>query len=214
MTAKVLAQRPTTGMWVSTNISLSVTKKWQVHNDVSYRTLGSSIAPLQYLYRTGVRYNFNKEASTAAGFAFFATRNGFLKSYDEFGKEFRLWQEFTYRKNLTSAFQLFFRLRTEQRNFEATSDKAAHHTFRYRLRLQLQQQLNNHFALQVVDEYMQQHEKGHWYFDQNRVITNIIYAINPETNFSFGYMWLRWPASSNQHILNIGFQKNILLYAK
>jgi hypothetical protein len=200
-------------MWLNANMPVSFTKKWQWHNDVSYRTLGSSVAPLQYEYRTGIRYSFTNVWSATAGTAFFFTRNGFSKQHDEFVKEFRLWQELAYRKNFTKTFQLYIRLRTEQRNFSASSTKAAYHAFRYRIRTQLQQQLNKRWAVQVVDEYFQQH-RSNWSFDQNRLITNAVYSIDKQTTISAGYMWLRWPANSSQHILNIGFQKNITLNGK
>lgn len=201
-------------MWLNANVPVSFTKKWQWHNDVSYRTLGSSITTLQYEYRTGLRYNINTVWSIAAGTAFFRTRNGFLKQHDEFGKEFRLWQELAYRKNITKPFQLYIRLRTEERKFAATSTKTTYHAFRYRIRTQLQQQLNKHWAVQVADEYFQQLAHSKWSFDQNRVLVNIVYFRTLQTSIAAGYMWLLWPANSNQHILNISFQKNILLHGK
>jgi Protein of unknown function (DUF2490) len=213
LSAKAFTQRPHTGMWLNANVPVSITKKWQWYNDVSYRTLGSSIAPLQYEYRTGIRYNFNSQWSATAGAAFFFSRNGFSKQQDEFGKEFRLWQELAYRKNFTKTFQLYVRLRAEERNFAATSTKAAYHAFRYRIRTQLQQQLNKHWAIQLVDEYFQQH-RSTWSFDQNRAMANAVYFINKQTNITAGYMWLRWPAGSYQHILNITLQKNISLHGK
>ena len=201
-------------MWLNAQVPVSFTKKWQWHNDVSYRTLGNSVAPLQYEYRTGVRYNINNVWSVTAGTAFFFTRNDFLKQHDEFGREFRLWQELAYRKNITKPFQIYVRLRTEQRNFAATSTKAAFHAFRYRIRTQLQQQLNKRWAIQFVDEYFQQHAHSTWSYDQNRAMANAVYSVNPQTNVTAGYMWLRWPAHSSQHILTITFQKTILLHGK
>lgn len=209
----LIAQRPTTGMWLNGQVPVSLTKKWQWHNDLSYRTLGSSIAPLQYEYRTGLRYFLNPTWSVTAGTAFFFTRNGFSKQHDEFGREFRFWQEVAYRKNITKPFQLYIRLRSEERNFAATSTRATFHAFRYRIRVQLQQKLNNHWGVQLIDEYFQQH-RSTWSFDQNRAMANAVYFVNAQTNIAAGYMWLRWPAHSNQHILNITFQKNISLHAK
>ncbi len=212
--AKAFTQRPNTGMWLNAQVPVSFTKKWQWHNDVSYRTLGNSVAPLQYEYRTGLRYNINTIWSVAAGSAFFRTRNGFLKQHDEFGKEFRLWQELTYRKNITKPFQLYIRLRTEQRNFAATSTKAAYYANRYRIKLQPQYQFNKHWALQVADEYMQQSVNSSLNFDQNRLFVNAVYLLPHQTSVSTGYMWVKRPENISQHILNITFQKTILLHGK
>lgn len=214
LSAKTFSQRPTTGIWLNAQVPVSFTKKWQWHNDVSYRTLGNSVAPLQYEYRTGLRYNINTSWSAASGSAFFFTRNGFLKQHDEFGKEFRLWQELAYRKNITKPFQLYIRLRTEQRNFAATSTKAGYHAFRYRIRTQLQQQLNRRWAIQIADEYFQQHTYSKWSFDQNRLFVNAVYLLPHQTSVSTGYMWVKRPENTSQHILNITFQKTILLHGK
>jgi hypothetical protein len=210
----VSAQRPNTGMWLTINTPVNISKKWQWHNDASYRTLGSSVAPLQYLYRTGIRYNFNDEWSSTLGVALFYTRNGFTKQNEEFGKEQRLWQELAYRKNITIPFQIYVRLRTEQRYFSTTTTSQAHHAFRYRVRVQLQQKFTQKFALQLANEYLQQRNGNLWQFDQNRSLINAVYFMNEQTNITVGYMYLLWPANSQQHILNINFQKMIQAHAK
>ncbi len=214
ISAKVFSQRPVTGMWLAAQFPVSINKKWQWHNDGGYRTLGNSIAPLQYLYRTGLRYSINKNWSTAAGVAFFFSRTTFSKKNDEFAKEFRLWEEATFKKEVTKNLQTLSRLRIEQRSFAATTTKTSYHAFRYRLRTQLQQKIANKLALQLADEYMQQYKNNTWSFDQNRLITNAVYFFNKQTQLLAGYMWLRWPAHSSQHILNIGFQKIISFHAK
>jgi uncharacterized protein (DUF2267 family) len=201
-------------MWLAAQFPVSINKKWQWHNDGGYRTLGNSVAPLQYLYRTGLRCNVNKSWGTAAGVAFFFSRTTFSKQNDEFAKEFRFWQEVTFKKEIIKNLQSLSRLRIEQRSFAVTTTKASYHTFRYRLRTQLQQKISNKWSLQLADEYMQQYAHKAWSFDQNRLITNAAYSFNKQTQFLAGYMWLRWPAHSSQHILNIGFQKTISFHAK
>jgi Protein of unknown function (DUF2490) len=214
LTVKLVAQRPHTGMWLNAQLPVSLSKKWQWHNDASYRTLGTAIAPLQYEYRTGIRYHFNTVWSVTAGTAFFFTRNGFSKQQDEFAKERRMWQELAFKKNMAPAVQLYIRLRSEERNFAATSTKNSYHAFRWRIRTQLQQQLSRHWALQLADEYMQQYIQGNGSFDQNRLLCNAVYSLQPHSSIAAGYMWLRWPAAVSQHILNISFQKNISLHGK
>lgn len=201
-------------MWLNANVPVSFTKKWQWHNDISYRTLGNSITPLQYEYRTGLRYNINAAWSVTAGTAFFFTKNDFIKAHKEFGKEFRLWQEAAYRKNITKPFQIYIRLRTEQRSFASTSTKAAYHANRYRIKLQPQYQFNKHWALQLADEYMQQSVNRFCNFDQNRLIINAVRLLPLQTTVSAGYMWVKRPQNISQHILNISFQKTISLHAK
>jgi hypothetical protein len=77
-------QRPETGIWSAINLHVNISKQWQWHNDAGYRTLGVSVDPLQFLYRTGIRYNFNRQTSTAGGIASFFTKTNFDKSQHEF----------------------------------------------------------------------------------------------------------------------------------
>ena len=201
-------------MWLNVQFPVVLNKKWQWHNDASYRTLGSSIAPLQYEYRTGIRYNINTAWSAAAGTAFFFTRTTFLKQNNEFAKEFRFWEEVTFKKDVVNSLQSLSRLRIEQRSFAATTSKSAYHAFRYRIRTQLQQQLNKHWALQLADEHMQQSINNSLAFDQNRLIVNVAYLLPQQLTVTIGYMWVKRPANISQHILNISFQKMLSFYAK
>jgi Protein of unknown function (DUF2490) len=208
------AQRPTTGTWLTLQLPVQLNSKWQIHNDGGYRTLGNSITPLQYFYRPGIRYNISKNLSTAAGVAFFFSRTTFTKQNNDFGREFRFWEELNYKTALSKKTQWQTRLRIEQRNYAATSSKAAYHAFRYRIRTQLQQKLAAKWAVLLADEYMQQYARSNWAFDQNRLIINGIYTFNKLTQLQAGYMWLRWPANSSQHILSISLQKTISIHAK
>ena len=211
---QLFSQRPVTGMWLSAQLPVSLNKKWQWHNDASYRTLGNSIAPLQYLYRTGLRYNINDKFTTAAGVAFFFTRTTFSKQNDEFAKEFRLWGEATYKLNVAPKLQSFSRLRIEQRNFSGTSSKSPYHAIRYRIKTQLQQQVNKHWALQVADEYMEQSVNNSLSFDQNRVLVNAVYLLPKQLTITAGYLWVNRPAHISQHLLNISIQKALSFHAK
>ncbi|MDZ4808754.1 MAG: DUF2490 domain-containing protein [Bacteroidota bacterium] len=204
----VFCQRPKSGIWLSLQLPISISQKWQWHNDAGYRTLAVSSEPLQYLYRTGMRYNFNKQWSTAGGVAFFFSRTSFSKLNDEFGHEFRFWQEVNHQYPVSDKLNWQLRLRTEQRFFEATSGKAKYTTSRFRLRSGITQKINGKWSLQFADEYMQQHANQKLSFDQNRLMLSGIYYLNPATQLQAGYMWLRWP-DDDQHILTIGFIKNI-----
>jgi Protein of unknown function (DUF2490) len=210
----LFGQRPATGIWATAVVPININSKWQIHNDASYRTLGNSASLLQYLHRTGIRYNINSNWSAALGVAAVFTRSSFTKENDEFARELRLWQEALYKTNLTKKLQLQTRLRTEERWFKATNTKASYNAFRYRLRAQLQQKFTAKWAALIADEYMQQHAKSNWSFDQNRLIVSGVYFLNAQTQLQAGYLWLRFPANSSQHIVNLTFQKTISLHAK
>jgi long-subunit fatty acid transport protein len=204
-------QRPETGVWFAVNLPVNFSKHWQWHNDGGYRTLGTSVEPLQYFYRTGIRYNFNKQWSTSGGIAFFFTKTNFSKSEHEFGHEFRFWEEVVHQHLLNEKLQGLLRFRTEQRFFAATSTKTKYTGYRFRFRPGLNQKLNNKWSLQLTDEYMRQAANHKFSFDQNRLTFSGIYQFNKTTQLQAGYMWLKWP-KDNQHILTFTFTKNLSLH--
>lgn len=206
------AQRPKTGIWVTAFAPVHLAKQWQWHNETGYRTLGSSVSPLQYYYRTAVRWNCNEKWNTAAGVAFFFTRTSFIKSNDEFGREFRIWEELIHQLQLNEKLKAMFRFRTEQRFFAETNVKSPYKAYRFRIRPQLTQKISGKWDLQVADEYMQQQKLGALSFDQNRMMLSAIFHINTSMQLQGGYMWLKWPEASQQ-ILTVSFQKNISFHA-
>jgi hypothetical protein len=212
--AALFGQRPATGIWVNAVVPININSKLQIHNDVSYRTLGNAASLLQYLHRTGIRYNINSNWNATLGVAATFTRTSFTKENDEFARELRLWQEVNYKTNLTKQLQLQARLRTEERWFEATNTKPSSHAFRYRLRPQLQQKFTDKWGVLIADEYMQQYANSKWSFDQNRLIISGVYFLNAQTQLQAGYLWFCLPANTSQHLVNLTFQKTISLHAK
>ena len=206
----VHAQRPDASVWFTVHAPVNFTKHWQMHNEASYRTLGVSMEPAQYFYRTGIRYT-SREWSTAAGVAFFYTRTSFSKDNNEFGHEFRLWEEVNRLKQIRKQAQGQLRFRTEQRFFAATNIKAKYTAYRFRLKMGLTQKINDRWGIQLTEEYMQQlaHEK--FIFDQNRLQFSGIYYLNSVSQLHAGYMWLRWRGDS-QHNLTLSFYRNIFLH--
>ena len=201
-------------MWLSTQLPLELNTKWLILNDASYRTLGNSITPLQYLYRTGLRYNVTPHWAAAAGVAFFYTRTTFLKQQDEFTREFRLWEDVTYKTDLAKKLQSTSRFRVEERSYAASSIAGAYHATRYRFRTQLQQNFSAKWGVQLSEEYMQQYAHRNLSFDQNRLGTNVVYSFTPKTKLLAGYTWELRPQHVAQHILSINFQKTISVHAK
>ena len=210
----VFCQRPESGGWLSLQLPISIYQKWQWHNDAGYRTLGNTTAAMHFLYRTGLRYSINEHWNTAGGIAFFFTRSSFEKANHEFGREFRTWEEINYKMNISKPVQWLSRLRTEQRFYAATNNHLAFTAYRFRIKLQLQQSLSKKWGLLLANEYMQQLAHNKLTFDQNRFIVAGVFQCDKSAQFQAGYMWLRWPAHSSQHILTVTLQKNILFHGK
>jgi len=205
-------KRPVEGIWTTLNVPVEFSSRWQMHNDASYRTLGWGTASLQYLYRPGIRYLFKPTLSVAAGTALFFTRTSFNKENDEFGYEFRAWQEVLKKFELKQETEFHLRFRSEQRFFRPTEANPESRTaHRFRLRGSVSKKLNQQWTLQILDEYFRQVNERIFEFDQNRIIITGIRHLNQGSQLQLGYMWLRWPNSS-QHIISIGYQKKFKLY--
>jgi len=205
------AQIPATGSWIAIQAPVNLNKKWQWHNDAGYRTLGASLSAYQFLFRTGLRYNFNTKWSVATGTAFFYTRSSYQKFNREFGGEFRIWQEFNAQHPVSKTISLQNRLRSEQRWFAATDNRGEYFGFRFRYRVAATKNLTEKWAFQLANEYMRQVVDDKFSFNQNRLLGTALYKINTSTLIQGGYMWLKWPASS-QHIMTFTFQKVISLH--
>jgi len=203
--------RPATGLWTAAALHLNFSSKWQWNNDAGYRTLGMSTHPIQYLYRSGIRYNFNENWNIATGVAFFFTKTDFDKSHHEFGNEFRIWQEGTYQSDKASALKFLLRLRTEQRFFASTSIKNNYTAYRFRLRPGINQRLNDKWSLQLTEEYMRQLANHKFSFDQNRIAISAICHFNANSQLQAGYIWIDWP-TSDQHIFTFAFTKTISVH--
>lgn len=209
----VSGQRPQHGAWLTLNmpVSFSVKKEW--HNDAGYRTLGESVSAQQFFYRTGFRYRFSKDLNAAGGVAFFFTRTSFDKGNNEFGREFRTWQEINAEVKMLRKLHGAARIRTEQRFFDKTTAREPYKTFRLRLRAQLRQDIGSRISLQLMEEFMSRVFDKRPGFDQNRILLSGTYQWGRSLQLQPGYMWLHWP-ESNQRILMLTIQKNILYQKK
>jgi hypothetical protein len=209
MTAK--AQTNNTIIWNSLQLPIQLSGKWQLANDVSYRTLGFSTAAFQYTFRTAIRYQINEKWNLAFGVANFNTRSSFSEANKEFIHEYRLHQEAVFEHSLTPKFALQHRFRTEERFFAATPTRSALQALRVRYRLWAIQTINEHWKLLVGNEYMHQLANKKFEFQQNRVQGFVQYIINSSSQLQAGYIWSKL-SNSNQHFITLTFQKKISWY--
>jgi Protein of unknown function (DUF2490) len=198
-------------IWATVQLPIQLSAKWQITNDVSYRTLGFSASSFQYTFRTGVRYFINKKFSVAAGAASFNTRTSFKKENHEFGREFRLWQEAAYEMRLSKKTVLQNRFRTEERFFSSTSTRSAFNALRVRYRPAVIRSINEHWKILLADEYMHQLANNKFLFQQNRLNIAGIYVINTSAQVQAGYIWSKL-TGANQHFITFTFQKTIQAY--
>ena len=207
----LLAQVPSTANWVSLQFRLNISNKWELINDGGYRTIGMSASCYTWYYRNGLRYKLNDNWSVAAGSALFVARSSYQKSNHEFGKEFRLWQDATFRKPFSKTFAVNNRFRTEERWFNRVNNKPAYFGFRLRERLTVSKMLSKKWSLELGDEYFRMLSANKFKFNSNRILLFATYTMKKETQLQGGYIWLKLPAAS-QHVFTITFQKNFILH--
>ena len=202
-------QRSQTIVWNTLQFPVQLSSTWQVHNDISYRTIGVSGSAYQYTFRTGVRRFINEKWNVATGLAFFFTRTSFDKTNHEFGREFRLWQESVKENKLNKNLSLFNRFRTEERFFAATSKKEKNFSLRLRYRMAVVQTLSHKWKVQLANEYMRQLTGGEFVFQQNRLGATAIYSVNTSIQLQAGYIWSKL-AMATQHFITCTITKTII----
>ena len=195
--------------WNTLQLPVQISSSWQVHNDISYRTIGVSASAFQYTFRTGIRRFINDKWNVATGLAFFFTRTSFDKTNHEFGQEFRLWQEVVKENKLNKKLILQNRSRIEERFFAATTLRDKNFAMRLRYKLAIVQVLSEKWKIQLANEYMRQYARGEFTFQQNRLATTAIFSFNTSTHLQAGYIWSKL-ATSTQHFISCTFSKTIM----
>ncbi len=202
-------QQANTLVWNTLQFPIQFSAKWQLHNDISYRTIGASASAYKYTFRTGVRRFINDKWNVATGLALFYTRTSFNKMNHEFGREFRLWQEVVKENKLNKKLSFFSRFRTEERFFAATSIKNKSFALRLRYRLAAVQKIADKWKVQLANEYMRQMSEKQFSFQQNRLGLTFIHEFNTTTQIQAGYIWSKL-AAATQHLVTCTFLKTII----
>ena len=195
--------------WNTVQLPVQLSSGWQLHNDISYRTIGGSASAYQYTFRTGIRRFVNDKWNVATGLALFFTRTSFDKTNHEFGREFRLWQEVVKENKLNKKLSLFNRFRTEERFFAATSVKDKDFAMRLRFRMAIIQALSVKWKIQLANEYMRQYTRREFTFQQNRLGATAIFSVNNTTQLQAGYIWCTM-TTSTQHFITCTLIKTIV----
>lgn len=198
-----------TVVWNTLQLPITLSSSWQIHTDISYRTLGIRAAAYQYTFRTGLRYFFKSHWSAAAGYASFHTREAFEKLNTNFIWENRLWQEITYEIKLKPTWVWQQRLRTEERFFAEDGSNKAYYAIRFRYRMAFTKSISSRWKLQLAEEIMEQLAYKKIDFQQNRLGASGIFQLNDTIQFQAGYTWSK-QKSTTIHFLTWTILKNIL----
>lgn len=213
MTKNCLAQLPSTSIWLTAQIPVGFSEKWQWHNDITYKTLGIDTRAYQKFYRTGIRYMISKKWNTAGGFGFFSTNVSTDKHVDEFGREFRLWQEINYQHGNKKILSVQHRFRTEDRFFKATDTKPSFFILNLTYRLSVTKPVSKKWDILLADEFFEQYASHQFVFNQNRAIAGSSYNISKTAQLQSAYIWVL-RKSVSIHVLQLTYKKLILVYGK
>lgn len=206
------AQTANTGNWLAYFGNQSFNKKWNLHNEIQYRSYNFIGDTQQFLFRTGVGYNLNeKNNNLLLGYAFINTQN-YVANMDEKVDfdEHRIFQQFITRQSFGRIFTQH-RYRTEQRFFN--------NDFRLRFRYLLGVNIPvTHKTMAPKAVYLSLSDEAFInsksnVFDRNRLYGGVGYVINKNLRFELGYMsqMLEKTERGQLQILlfnNIPFQKN------
>jgi hypothetical protein len=205
----IAQQRPKTGYWLTAQAPIQLAKRWNFFNEVGYRSLGNNLLPFQFFYRNTMLFVFNKHISAGLGTALFNTKTNFNNSEAEYTVEPRLYEELQANYVLNSNITIMGRLRVEQRFFQKTSVKPSFFSFRYRVRTSVATPITKVIAVQLHNEFMQANTNNLWAFDQNRLLTQLVFQLPINTQLQTGYQWIHYGDKSNQHIATVTVVKKI-----
>src|SRR5690349_12103229 len=113
------AQPKGASFWLSAQSPVDLSPRWQWHNDFAYKSNGLTIRTYQRWYRTALRYRISEKFNVAVGTGFLATQASSNSKDDEFGKEFRVFQELIYQNPMKNKWQFQDRVRVEERFLNA-----------------------------------------------------------------------------------------------
>ena len=172
------AQPKGASFWLSAQLPVDFSPRWQWHNDLAYKSNGVTIQTYQRWYRTGLRYRISDKFNVAGGIGFLATQASTNSKDDEFGKEFRIFQELIFQNPMRNNWQFQDRVRVEERFLKATTTKPASHILQLSDRVSFTKTLNKKWDVQFADEFFEQVIDKELVFSQNRVMGVGIYKVS------------------------------------
>jgi hypothetical protein len=194
-----LAQHPKQQViWYGYFITLPISENWYNVTEIQNRQLILPFQQSQFLIRTRFHRSWSSKWDTSIGFStFFHHRERPLINDDFNWPEGRPHLDITYKSKL-GLLAIEHRIRGEARFYQRLSPKNELDEgffflgFRYRYRFQMSIPLAKAFQLKLANELMAMSAgtTGGLTFDQNRVYSDLVYAISPQLQLELGYIHL------------------------
>lgn len=179
------AQDSNFGNWLIYIGNKKLDTKWNIHNEVQYRSYNIVDDLEQLLIRTGVGYNLSENNNNILlGYGYILSQNYSDESEDKISiNEHRIFQQFTTKQAISNV-GLSHRYRFEQRFVEDDFKMR----FRYFLgfNIPLTKKEGNSYYLSAYNEIFLNTESS--VFDRNRVYAGLGYKVNKSLRIEAGYM--------------------------
>lgn len=193
------AQESDFGNWLVYIGNKKLDSKWNIHNEVQYRSYNAIDDLEQLLLRTGIGYNLSENNNNILlGYGYILSQN-YTEGIDDKSdvNEHRIFQQFTTKQKIGSV-ALSHRYRFEQRFVEADFKMR----FRYFLgfNIPLTGKEDNKYYLSGYNEIFLNTESS--VFDRNRMYGGLGYKFNKSLKIEIGYM-NQFFETSNRDQLNI-----------
>ena len=209
-----MAQPHGVSVWFTGQLPVGLSSKWQWQNDFTYRSNGMKAEAYQRFFRTGLRYQLSDKWGVAGGIAFFITlAGGANKDDDEYGKEFRFWEDVTYQHVFNKDLSFQNRLRIEERFLHETNLKPAYNILNLNYRVSFLKPVSDKWDVQVADEFFEQVVGGKFLYNQNRVQCAGILNVTKNFQVQGGYIWALRKTFA-QHIIQFTVRKMFMAYGK
>ena len=179
------AQDSSFGNWLIYIGNKKLDSKWNIHNEVQYRSYNIGDDLEQLLIRTGVGYNLTENNNNILlGYGYILSQNYVDDTEDKVSiNEHRIFQQFTTKQTVGSV-GLSHRYRFEQRFIEDDYKMR----FRYFLgfNIPLTKKESNSYYVSAYNEIFLNTESS--VFDRNRVYGGLGYKVNKSLRIEAGYM--------------------------
>ncbi len=199
-----LAQQSSLGNWLIYIGSKKLDSKWNIHNEIQYRSYDAFGDTEQLLLRTGLGYNLTENNNNLLlGYGYILSKNYFDVTFDKTTvNEHRIFQQFTTNQDL-GTLSLSHRYRFEQRFIEDDFKMRFRYFLSLKIPLQNKEDQKNPLYLSMYNELFLNTTSS--VFDRNRVYGGLGYTFSEALRMELGYMNQFFETSSRDQINIIAF---------